>query len=1245
METLQTREKIESLCGATNIAEEIRLLSISSPDTIILEILHLLRVPSDAEFVYSFLSYLLHRRFVHEEKERSIIERRVLNEKLDSLLIELVAAHFSPTLLHVLERCILEFREQEEAVAREQGYKILVDWIRTCLSRSVEEKEFVLKHFNRVERVLLHGVCDVWSVIRKYCASKIPAVIELCSVDRLDSMFSQLFDICLSDSPWQAIEGATFGVFSLLRRFSWESDECLYFGESFSFKKFPSVVREHVKQVLFQVVIHEQQSIRDYARKAFWAYLSRSDFDLTLAWFAEIVMKLGVEELLDAFQASGLLSVLALIVKNIPCNYLFTVWHFYQTTLSRYLAHSASTVRQMTSTIFHQLIVRDVDRRLRLTRLIIQDLVLSWKPVDPSDYESEIDMTVGMSDLSLFRVGVKQSCGSIPVGGKTVDTNSEKSGSQIGTIEGQEESSDGLDSWERKEGCLLSYELILNYLINQHFQTVCPVIASSPGRRHSPFTSRTSACSGMSPQHRSPSSGLRFHQEDGAITTPARYLTASDSAVGEVTPSPMHPHTRVRLHVYRKLTLDTTGDGKSSLTRLSALPCDVSLSAYIVDSALLMGDSRMVASEASIKSDASSTEDDVSFLSMLQRVLMHVYEAMGSCQWELRRMSLQVLPHLVQTLYWLDLPFLNAFLDSSLEIRGNNTFISYFACSVLQHAVKECIRVEQLIPSISPQSVSIQECASRNRLFLQNLPNFVRKLKKIADSCVNQNLTLKATETLATILGQISFPQRHLELVREASFTICQQMHGLFCSIRGLPLGMDIFVGMTSGARKSTTLVASHNLVIENGIVNRLAKIFPDFVLSCSFEGQTLMLPILLSHILRNDDPEVQVALLETVHRIIGLPWSWVAHKMDRTLTYGVVQPNPVVENLDLMEGALMASHHPRALAPTGSFRLKSKDASTSSSPSSSFTSEPLDSSESTTHPTSTSSTSSTGPPLRSPIRIIPPGGRNIHTRSKSESHIFRGPFSRSGDTDPSTPWVLLKGYLRMHVFPSSFPIAKESGSKRTDIDKILHYVLKRTLSLLGKTGLEKSIIRHALGLLRVILWIRGDLALLVPILRVFAHRIRRENPSLGERRRLARGQSVIEFVAVMKHDGAYTGNEEGKHIDSDSDTASMNEEEADDDDLEADDEWDDWDEEMEEVDMLVMEYGMFLDMIQRDFSENSELMKTPERLTMRNTLGWKPSNDTFLDIMGKISVEDGKIVLFILTRFRELCASPASSF
>jgi hypothetical protein len=151
METLQTRERIESLCGATNIAEEIRLLSISSPDTIILDILHLLRVPSDAEFAYSFLSYVLHRRFVHEVKERSIIERRVLNEKLDSLLVELVAARFSPTLLHVLERCILEFREQEAAVAREQGYKILVDWIRTCLSRSVEEKNFVLKHFDRVE--------------------------------------------------------------------------------------------------------------------------------------------------------------------------------------------------------------------------------------------------------------------------------------------------------------------------------------------------------------------------------------------------------------------------------------------------------------------------------------------------------------------------------------------------------------------------------------------------------------------------------------------------------------------------------------------------------------------------------------------------------------------------------------------------------------------------------------------------------------------------------------------------------------------------------------------------------------------------------------------------------------------------------------------------------------------------------------------------------------------------------------
>jgi hypothetical protein len=130
-----------------------------------------------------------------------------------------------------------------------------------------------------------------------------------------------------------------------------------------------------------------------------------------------------------------------------------------------------------------------------------------------------------------------------------------------------------------------------------------------------------------------------------------------------------------------------------------------------------------------------------------------------------------------------------------------------------------------------------------------------------------------------------------------------------------------------------------------------------------------------------------------------------------------------------------------------------------------------------------------------------------------------------------------------------------------------------------------------------------------------------------------------------MKHDGAYTGNEESKKSDSDSDSASMNEEETNEDNLDEDDDWDDWDEEMEEVDMLVMEYGTFLDMIQRDFSENSELMKTSERFTTRNTLGWKPTNQTFLDIMGKISVEEGKIVLFILTRFRDLCSSPASSF
>ena len=70
--------------------------------------------------------------------------------------------------------------------------------------------------------------------------------------------------------------------------------------------------------------------------------------------------------LLPAHEAEGLLGVCHFIIKHVPPGFLLPKWPLFFSTFSAYLAHSASTVRQATSTVFKFVVAKDSSNPIML---------------------------------------------------------------------------------------------------------------------------------------------------------------------------------------------------------------------------------------------------------------------------------------------------------------------------------------------------------------------------------------------------------------------------------------------------------------------------------------------------------------------------------------------------------------------------------------------------------------------------------------------------------------------------------------------------------------------------------------------------------------------------------------------------------------------------------------------------------------------------------------------------------------
>ena len=79
------------------------------------------------------------------------------------------------------------------------------------------------QHFDQVQAVVVAGLTDVWSAIRKACAQRLHGLERNLKQEQLMQLYASCVSICQRpegpSATWQAKEGALMGLTSIVRRF------------------------------------------------------------------------------------------------------------------------------------------------------------------------------------------------------------------------------------------------------------------------------------------------------------------------------------------------------------------------------------------------------------------------------------------------------------------------------------------------------------------------------------------------------------------------------------------------------------------------------------------------------------------------------------------------------------------------------------------------------------------------------------------------------------------------------------------------------------------------------------------------------------------------------------------------------------------------------------------------------------------------------------------------------------------
>ena len=819
---------------------------------------------------------------------------------------------------------------------RDRTFKCLFEWLKTAPAQVA-----LAEHYDQVEAVIIAGLTDVWSAIRKACAARLLGLEHNLKHSHMMQLYKSCVAIChRADITWQAREGAIMGITAIVRRFRIELREptddaftprksmhrrtqsggslhpdavLTVDGDDFCAPALPADISSTLAVVGFASLADPQLSVRAVATKAFAVYLSRSSHRETVKAFGEVIGRLrgggkpACLQLLGAYEAEGLLSLCAVLVKVLTVDWLYSHWSSYAPTLQTYLGHEASTVRQSASRIFFYVMAKD-GGDLGLAQLIFADLTGGWLvPVSPradlSRRVNDTGVTTGTFEESLAAANT------------------------------------GAHAWEWKEGRLLAYELVLNGLLNNHTSSVFPTLHStlSPRTLPSPILLHSPASPGVNHLHQPRSTQSMV----GTNQSPA---TFASGAAEEMTTAPLGgtdgpAQSTAASLIDRLRTLvpdpDTTDSpvarGFSSPSRAYRLvppPPDGGFNAGNSDGSsptpLTPNSTNSLSSgEFEVGSPGATPHDDSAALQQtqistsvpqcqiqLRAILCHTVVCFGDTRWEVRRMAAQVLPALTEVLCWFDAEMIKELWIEMLH--SASTLLVLVSLTALRHALRKCQTLRALLPALRQS----KDGNSRARVEAviagvgALLPDLASRIHSLVHSgTVEDGIAVLGAEVLMMIhthwgatpeLSCGSHPLRvensaHCGAQLSAVIIKLVALHQLDGGAAAVPV-LALISSLRSTLHSESTVSTLQQVELGGpqpaqlsiagqkrgaqylrSLVTRLVSWLPDFMLTVSFaEATSSLLPLLACWLVKYEEVNIQMSLCEAISRTLNVSLTFI---------------------------------------------------------------------------------------------------------------------------------------------------------------------------------------------------------------------------------------------------------------------------------------------------------------------------------------------------------------------------------
>ncbi|XP_047141548.1 uncharacterized protein LOC101237868 isoform X1 [Hydra vulgaris] len=582
------------------------------------------------------------------ESSKSTSYQQDLNIEIDKLLgwIE-YHQHLSYYLLCGYKHVLVS--NSTSPIVRKHLMLSLFRWLKNLSIKYVlvTEKCFVL-----LRDIIVIGLTDVWSVIRKDTSSRLAILLQIITLEQLKNLFTTLTEVCRNEKTkwqnepnWQASDGAIKGIEKILSSCEWEaasntktvdssSSVLIKIGRMY-FDSLPSFMRDGLEGILFTLFSNSQLSIRETAGKALSILLNKSDLNHFVESFERVVNHLAfyVKEIetqanfMNPYEAEGFMNVLLFLIKSVPLLHLLSKWHYYWSIFSHYLSHPASTVRQAASSLFKYLVSKEQSSPC-LPKIILQSLCSGWK--------SNTDLLVQpIHNLEKDRISILHA--------------NKMSELQL--------------TWEWREGRLFAYELVLMSLITNHkyfnlsSKTSSPRLSSSVNetlvKKLSPPVSRANGHNKLSKSLTV--SGL-WHTKQ-KFNNPERPEIPS-----QLTKILKEPHSDVVLL-----------EENIKVVNFTELPDGVSSKAYLMDQVSL---------------NWLEKQECVSFRVIIKQILLQCVECLVDSRWELRRMALQLIPVIIKVFQQVYKSFLIELFNVSIV----NSPLYYGSCLCLFHLLNISIK-------------------------------------------------------------------------------------------------------------------------------------------------------------------------------------------------------------------------------------------------------------------------------------------------------------------------------------------------------------------------------------------------------------------------------------------------------------------------------------------------------------------------------------------------------------------------